>query len=93
MIKLPDGSLVQLNANSTLSFDTQWDASADRCVWLNGEAFFEVEKKPETKQKFKVITADLTVEVLGTEFNINSHHQQTRVFLQEGEDKIEFRRT
>ncbi len=81
---LPDGSTVVLNANSTLRYEQNWGASRDRIIWLEGEAFFAVEKKPVSGQKFKVITGDLTVEVLGTSFNVNSRHAQTRVYLEEG---------
>jgi len=83
-LELPDGSLVKLNANSSLTFPKKWDDQENRKVWLQGEAFFEVEKKPVTNQKFQVITKDLTIEVLGTQFNVNSHQIQTEVFLEEG---------
>ena len=45
-LELPDGSLVQLNANSTLYYhqDDWWDQDK-RQVWLNGEAYFDVKKK------------------------------------------------
>ncbi|PHN06099.1 FecR family protein [Flavilitoribacter nigricans] len=88
-ITLPDGSQVELNANSTLEYESNWTATEDRRVWLTGEAFFEVEKKTETGQKFQVITEDLTVEVLGTVFNVNSRHQETEVFLEEGSIRLE----
>lgn len=83
-IELPDGSKVKLNANSTLQFEDKWNNTEDRQVWLEGEAYFEVTKKSTTGQKFQVITPDLTVEVLGTAFNVNSHHDQTKVYLEEG---------
>lgn len=88
-ITLPDGSEVELNANSTLKFETDWTDAKDRRVWLNGEAFFKVEKKWQTGQKFQVITGDLTVEVLGTVFNVNSRHEETEVFLEEGSIRLE----
>jgi len=87
-IELPDGSNVKLNANSSLTFDKNWDNQENRKVWLRGEAFFEVEKKVSTGQKFQVITKDLTVEVLGTIFNVNSHQEATKVFLEEGKIKL-----
>ncbi len=80
---LPDGSRVILNANSTMRFHKEWEDDENRMVWLEGEAFFEVEKKA-SGQKFQVVTQDLTVEVLGTSFNVNSHHSTTKVYLQEG---------
>jgi ferric-dicitrate binding protein FerR (iron transport regulator) len=87
-IELPDGSLVKLNAHSTLSYESNWEGRDSRKVWLNGEAFFEVAEKPQTKQKFQVVTEDLTVEVLGTVFNVNSHREETKVFLEKGKVKL-----
>lgn len=86
-LQLPDGSTVHLNAHSTLKLKDNWMEGAHRQVWLKGEAFFEVEKKPSTKAKFRVITDALAVEVLGTMFNVNAQGANTKVFLEEG--KIE----
>ncbi len=79
-LKLEDGSLVTLNANSSLSY------SKDnyRKVKLKGEAYFQVDKKKTTNAKFWVITNDLKVEVYGTIFNVNTRKQKTQVFLKEG---------
>lgn len=79
-ITLADNSKVVLNANSTLSYNK----NQPRKVWLKGEAFFEVAKKTATRENFQVYTADLTVEVLGTVFNVKSRNDQTKVFLEEG---------
>lgn len=83
-IVLPDSSLVQLNANTTLKFAARWQNKKDRLVWLDGEAFFEVRKEEATQRKFQVMTPDLIVEVLGTIFNVNSHNERTNVYLEEG---------
>ena len=77
---LADQSKVTLNANSTLTYNPQ----QPRKVRLDGEAFFEVAKKVHTGEQFQVLTNDLTVKVLGTVFNVNSRHEQTQVFLEEG---------
>ncbi|MEM7654851.1 MAG: FecR domain-containing protein, partial [Bacteroidota bacterium] len=82
--ELPDGSKVTLNANSSLRYHSQHP----RKVWLEGEAFFEVKKMPETQANFLVLTEDLTVTVLGTSFNVNSRNDQTKVFLEEGKVKL-----
>lgn len=81
---LPDGSQVVLNGNSTLSYPRQWKEGVGRKVVLEGEAYFKVEKKPATQAKFQVVTKDLTVEVLGTVFNVNTRRSETSVFLEEG---------
>lgn len=83
-LQLPDGTVVNLNANSSLRYRTQ----NPREVWLEGEGFFEVRKKPRTKAVFWVHTQDLVIEVLGTAFNVNSRHERTRVVLEEGSVKL-----
>jgi ferric-dicitrate binding protein FerR (iron transport regulator) len=87
-IELPDGTQVKMNANSSLTYSPNWDNRETRIVWLNGEAFFKVRKNLEKEQKFRVITKDLTVEVLGTIFNVNSHRGRTKVYLEEGKIKL-----
>ena len=88
-IELPDGSTVHLNANSTLHLAENWDEVANRTVRLEGEAYFEVTKKPATNAKFLVRTSDLTIEVLGTQFNVNTKSANTEVFLEEGKIKLD----
>ena len=83
-IKLPDGTQLTLNANSTLRYEKE----NPRKVWLDGEAFFMVAKKTDTNKKFEVVTPDLIVEVYGTEFNVNSRKKQTQVVLEEGKVKL-----
>jgi len=88
-VKLPDGSLVTLNAHSKLTYQ-DWEVEKDREVWLEGEAFFEVQKKkrPGGKVKFVVHTADLHVEVLGTRFNVSDRGNRTQVVLEEGKIRL-----
>jgi len=82
-VVLPDGSQVTLNAHSSLRYLDSWAESATREVWLEGEAFFSVEKSPEGKA-FRVYSSDLKVEVLGTEFNVRQRGAETEVTLEEG---------
>ena len=88
-IVLPDGSKVTLNANSRLEVNQKWSDEATREVKLTGEAYFEVEKKPKTKQKFVVHTSELDVVVLGTSFDVNDRNVRTSVALKEGSVRIE----
>jgi transmembrane sensor len=84
-ITLPDGSVVILNANSELRYPSQWSDESERCVWLEGEAYFDVVKSPKgLHPKFVVCTDDLNVEVHGTQFNVFKREAQTLVTLQEG---------
>lgn len=83
-IALSDGTQVVLNANSSLRFVR----NNPREVWLDGEAFFDVMKKPQSGAQFHVHTQDLIIEVLGTAFNVNSRHEKTKVVLEEGSIKL-----
>lgn len=64
-VVLPDGSKVELNAESKITYKPLW-WKISRNVELQGEAYFEVEKG----SKFDVRSGDYTVSVLGTSFNI-----------------------
>ena len=90
-INLPDGSLVTLNAHSTLRSASDWKPDQLREVWLEGEAFFDVRKKTKAantpvlpSSRFVVHTRDLHIEVLGTKFNVNNRRATTRVVLNSG---------
>jgi transmembrane sensor len=74
---LPDGTRVWLNAESTIKYPVAFN-KVERIVQLNGEAYFEVEKLMDGDKRvpFKVKTDKQTVEVLGTEFNVNSYSNQ-----------------
>lgn len=94
-LRLPDGSTVQLNSNSTLTYRDDWAAGQAREVWLEGEAFFTVTKKTVAGEgrvnvpvKFTTHTPGLDVQVLGTQFNVNSRRGQTDVTLVEGKVKL-----
>lgn len=88
-VVLPDSTLVELNANSKLTYRKR----NPRRVWLDGEAYFEVKKKPSTGANFEVITNDLTVEVLGTAFNVIETSTQTEVVLEEGSVRLDLNRS
>jgi len=89
-ITLPDGSHVVLNANSTLRVEKSWQEDRSREVWLEGEAFFDVEEimLPAGKRKFIVHTTNLDVEVLGTAFNVNDRQDKISVVLASGKVKL-----
>ncbi|MEZ5038482.1 MAG: FecR domain-containing protein [Saprospiraceae bacterium] len=88
-VVLPDSSIVKLTPNSTLTLSADWSEGGTRKVWIEGEAFFKVKKKPSTGAKFQVLADDLTIEVLGTSFNVNNRAEQTQVFLEEGIIKLD----
>jgi len=82
-LHLPDGTDVTLNAHSTLRVSRFGFSRADRTVWLEGEAYFNVAHLPN-HQRFVVHTPALDVRVLGTRFNVNTRRGQTAVVLNEG---------
>lgn len=83
---LPDSSEVLLNASSRLLY-TQKEPLV-REVWLDGEAWFHVKHKKDNRS-FVVHTYDhLSVEVLGTQFNVNNFGNKIAVVLQEGSIKL-----
>jgi transmembrane sensor len=86
-VLLADGSEVTLNANSTLKVPNNLILNPVREVWLDGEAFFSVSKRPD-KVRFLVHTTNLEVEVLGTKFNVNNRRGKTEVVLSEGRVKL-----
>lgn len=63
---LPDGTTVWLNSNSTLTYPTRFNSKV-REVKLEGEGFFDVKK---TGQKFIVDARGVSIEVLGTRFDV-----------------------
>jgi len=73
-VKLPDGSMVWLNAASSLSYSPTLNQNGKRSVKLEGEAYFQVAK--DKKHPFIVETQKQTVEVLGTHFNISAYHDE-----------------
>jgi transmembrane sensor len=95
-IELPDGSVVTLNANSNLTYNSRHFDDDLRTVKLDGEAFFKISKRAlpgGDRIKFIVETADLEVEVLGTEFNVNTRRASTKVVLTEGQVQIKLTKT
>ncbi|MEH6538193.1 MAG: FecR domain-containing protein [Psychroserpens sp.] len=82
-ILLPDASEVELNAMSTISFNTSsWNDS--RSVTLNGEAFFRVAKG----ETFDVSTNIGNVTVLGTQFNVKHRGNYFEVTCYEGKVRV-----
>ncbi|MBS0031181.1 FecR family protein [Chitinophaga sp. 22321] len=75
-VNLPDGSKVWLNAASSLSFPVAFTAH-ERAVKLTGEAYFEI--APDGNAPFKVTVNNMTVQVLGTHFNIMAYANEKSI--------------
>ena len=86
-ILLSDGSEVLLNKNSTLTLSNGFGDKL-RDMDLEGEAYFKV--KNNDNQPFIVNAGPLTVEVVGTEFNVNNSksNKDISVFVNEGKVKV-----
>lgn len=86
-LNLADGTKVWLNSASSLRFPIFF-SEGNREVELKGEAYFEVSK--DFKRKFRVRSGIQTVEVLGTQFNINAYSDEKSIktTLFEGEIRV-----
>lgn len=83
---LPDGSMVWLNAGSTIQFPNKFGKKS-REVKLTGQAYFDV-KKDEVP--FNVINDDFTVIVLGTAFDVQAYPKENaEITLERGKVQIE----
>lgn len=87
LVQLPDESTVKLNQGSSISFKESWFSGFNRRVALEGKAFFKITKNPN--QEFTVLTEQLNVTVLGTQFTVNQKGDRTQFILKEGKVKLE----
>ena len=70
---LPDGTKVQVNAGSKISFSKEF-SETNREIWMEGEAYFEVKK--DSSNPFIVHTPGINVKVMGTTFNIRAYSNE-----------------
>lgn len=70
LFKLPDGSTIKLSPGSRFSYSARFNDSANRDVFLSGEAAFDVAKNP--RKPFRVFSNEIVTKVLGTSFIIRS---------------------
>ena len=86
-VVLPDGSTVQLNGGSRLTFSPAFQAEK-RTVFLEGEAYFDVTH--DRLHPFIVETDRLQIKVLGTKFNVSNYpdDQIITTYLEEGKVEI-----
>jgi transmembrane sensor len=86
-LTLPDGTVVWLNSASRLTFPTTFTGRR-REVSLQGEAYFEV--AADARRPFMVTAGKVTVQVLGTSFNLMAYsdEQVVKTTLLEGAVKV-----
>lgn len=94
-LTLSDGSVVTLNANSSVryprfGFGHGWLAASTntRTVQLTGEADFSVRHLPNHQQFVVTTPKGLQVTVLGTEFTVMSRARKTQVVLRSGKVEL-----
>lgn len=87
-VRLPDGSMVWLNAASSLTYSAQLLEQGKRKVKLDGEGYFEIAK--DATHPFVVATGKDEIEVLGTHFNVNAYTDEPvkKTTLLEGSVRI-----
>jgi ferric-dicitrate binding protein FerR (iron transport regulator) len=95
-IELPDHSVVTLNANSKLRYAKTWNTGKPREIWIDGEAFFEVNHVDgfdvtKESSRFIVHADQLNVQVLGTSFNVDNRHQVITVALKNGKVQLDLK--
>lgn len=83
MICLSDSSKIWLNAGTKLIYPKKFNNSI-RQVYLSGEAYAEISK--DKTRPFVLSAGEVSVEVLGTKFNVKSYSEdsQIAVSLMEG---------
>lgn len=75
-LTLSDGTRVWLNAASSIRYPVDFSGDT-RTVVVTGEAYFEVAR--DAAKPFYVQVRDLTVAVLGTDFNINAYADEPAI--------------
>lgn len=86
-LQLPDHSTLTLHPNSTVRYVRRWTDETPRAVWLTGEADFSITHRNDTSSArfFRVHTADMTIEAVGTTFRVRQRPEGTRVVLTSGQ--------
>lgn len=86
-ITLPDGTIVWLNANTQIEYDDTFGTNV-REVTLSGEAYFEV--SPDLTKPFRIHLGKVTVEVVGTSFNLRGYPGEPDIILNVMSGKVRF---
>lgn len=75
-LTLDDGTKLSINRDSRIRFKKRF-ARAERKVFLEGEAWFDVAR--DTSRPFVIDAGSAVVEVLGTSFNVNAYKENPMV--------------
>nr|WP_236065503.1 FecR family protein [Niastella soli] len=87
-LQLSDETKVWLNAESSIRYPVAFKEN-ERKVEITGEAYFEVAKSKG--KRFVVSKGNMSVQVLGTKFNVNTYENEAdiKVTLLEGSVKVQ----
>ena len=85
-IQLPDGSVVTLNAASSIQIASDFGVKK-RDVLLQGEAFFQVSK--DKTRPFIIKTGKIYTRVVGTSFNINAYADENLISVAVATGKVQ----
>jgi transmembrane sensor len=86
-VQLPDGSIAWINKGSRLRYEPDFQPEK-RQLYLEGEAFFQVQKDPG--RPFIVLTAHSRTSVLGTSFNLRAYKHEPHTELAVASGKVAF---
>ncbi|MFT6993502.1 MAG: transmembrane sensor [Maribacter sp.] len=83
-LQLSDGTTAHLNAGSSLKYPVKFLKGKERHVFITGEAYLNVAK--DSVHPFIVNTDELSIRVLGTQFNVTAYPEDdaTDIVLVEG---------
>lgn len=76
-LTLPDGTVVWLNAASSIMYPVAFNGT-DRKISITGEAFLQIAKDPSRPFIVNVDNRS-TVQVLGTQFNVNAYPDEPSI--------------
>lgn len=85
-VKLNDGTLVYLAANSVFKYPEQFNSKTRSVTLLKGNAFFKVTKDP--KHPFIITSASIKTRVLGTSFHISLDKGRSSVTVITGHVRV-----
>lgn len=86
-LSLPDGTEIFMNANTTVSYHKRGFLKARNVELEEGEAYFNVTH--DEKNPFSIKVGDLSVNDLGTSFNLKVESQQVVVVVNSGKVSLE----
>lgn len=89
-LKLADGTMVWLNAGSTLKYANNF-SKENRAVQIEGEAFFDVTH--DSLHPFIVNASSVSLTVLGTAFNIRAYPDENTIETTLVRGKVEIEKT